>query len=407
MIWIEVSLAQLSRARRATAAQVREFASAAGYDNDVVVDDPCTRYSSPCAHRAERHGRSCAPRYSRQRQRALQRSISAARRAARYRRQSAHRHRAHLPAHTRGVPCRCAGACGGATGTQRAHAVGGAGRRNFGGRGALQWLSETSEPRPSDYLLLLSLLCGAVLVWTGGWATLSRVFSGQAGFERNLLIALWGALLLELGAEAAGIAAFALSWSGALATYSYAGAWTLLAVICFLHMREMSGSRLRFEGWYHCGARGRRHRHADTAAIGEAYRHPQRRSDKRGTPPPASRVATGPSAERGRLLRGRRSAEDRDSTMIARSSPRRLDGGRPRRRPACERADGCRAAVRVSARLSADAASRAGVIRSRPFPRAAGDALPPRHAPSRGRSRNDVRAWSATALQACASAAGW
>jgi hypothetical protein len=110
-----------------------------------------------------------------------------------------------------------------------------------------QWLSETSEPKPSDYLLLLTLLCGAVLAWTGGWATLSRVFSGQAGFERNLLIALWGALLLELGAEAAGIATFALSWS-APATYSYAGAWALLAVICFLHMREMSASRLRLKG---------------------------------------------------------------------------------------------------------------------------------------------------------------
>jgi hypothetical protein len=110
-----------------------------------------------------------------------------------------------------------------------------------------QWLSETSQPKPSDYLGLLLVLCGVVLVWTGGWATASRVFSGQAGFERNLAIALAGALLFELGGQAAGIAAFALSWS-ALSTYAYAGAWALLAVVGFLHMRAIGTSRLWLKG---------------------------------------------------------------------------------------------------------------------------------------------------------------
>jgi Inner membrane component of T3SS, cytoplasmic domain len=109
-----------------------------------------------------------------------------------------------------------------------------------------QWLGETSEPKPSEYLMMVLLVFCVVLVWTGGWATLSRVFSGHADFERNLLIALWGALAFGLRDEVAGIAAFALAWS-ALDTYSYVVAWVVLAVVCFLHLREMSDSRLRLK----------------------------------------------------------------------------------------------------------------------------------------------------------------
>jgi hypothetical protein len=121
------------------------------------------------------------------------------------------------------------------------------GAATLGAEALSLWLSESSEPKPSDYLGPLLALCGVVLAWTGGWAILARVFSGHASFERNLLIALGGALLFVLGAEAAGIAAFALSWS-ALATYAYAGAWALLAIICFLQLREISAARLWLKG---------------------------------------------------------------------------------------------------------------------------------------------------------------
>jgi len=109
------------------------------------------------------------------------------------------------------------------------------------------WLSETSEPKPSSYVAVLLLLCGIVLVWAGGWAALSRLFSGHAAFERNLLIALGGALAFSLGGEAFGIAAFTLSWSD-LAAYDYVGAWALLAGVTFLHLREMSSARLGLKG---------------------------------------------------------------------------------------------------------------------------------------------------------------
>ncbi len=110
-----------------------------------------------------------------------------------------------------------------------------------------QWLSEISEPKPFSYVAVLLLWCGIVLVWTGGWATLSRVFSGCTGFERNLLIALGGVLAFSLGAEAFGIVAFTLAWSD-LATYDYVGAWALLAGVSFLHVREMGSARLWLKG---------------------------------------------------------------------------------------------------------------------------------------------------------------
>lgn len=116
------------------------------------------------------------------------------------------------------------------------------GAATLGAEALSLWLGETGEPKPSDYLGPLLALCGVVLAWTGGWAILARVFTGHAGLERTLTIGLWAALLFVLGAETAGIAAFALSWS-ALATYSYAGAWVLLAVVSFLQLREISPSR--------------------------------------------------------------------------------------------------------------------------------------------------------------------
>jgi hypothetical protein len=121
------------------------------------------------------------------------------------------------------------------------------GAATLGAAALSQWLAETSEPKPSEYLLLLLAVTGVALVWTGAWTALSLILSRHAGFERNLLIALGGVLLVAIGDGVIGIAAFALSW-GAIDTYAYAGAWGLLALVCFLHMREMSASRLRLKG---------------------------------------------------------------------------------------------------------------------------------------------------------------
>jgi hypothetical protein len=109
------------------------------------------------------------------------------------------------------------------------------------------WLNETSEPKPSRYLYPLLIVTLAALGWTAAWATLSRVFSGAARFERNLQIALAGLLAFVLCKEAIEVLVFAFSWRP-LATYRYGGMWCLVAVICFYHLREIGGSRLRLKG---------------------------------------------------------------------------------------------------------------------------------------------------------------
>ncbi|HXP76666.1 MAG TPA: FHA domain-containing protein [Stellaceae bacterium] len=108
------------------------------------------------------------------------------------------------------------------------------------------WLDETSEPKISPYLvtvLTVALLLGA---WSAIWSVLSRIFSGQVRFERNLLIALSGMVIYALYREFTDFAVFAFSWS-ALASNEYIGIWSLLAAVCFLHLREVSPARLKLK----------------------------------------------------------------------------------------------------------------------------------------------------------------
>ena len=109
------------------------------------------------------------------------------------------------------------------------------------------WLGQTSEPRASSYLTALLGIIGALLVWTGLWALLSRIFSGRSRFLRNLLIALAGILALTVYNEFARYCAFAINWPSGI-IYQYAAAWTVLAAICFLHLREIGPARLWLKG---------------------------------------------------------------------------------------------------------------------------------------------------------------
>jgi hypothetical protein len=112
--------------------------------------------------------------------------------------------------------------------------------------GILLWLGETAEPKPSRYVLPLLGLTMAVLVWTTLWAILSRIFSGQARFERHLLIALTALVAYSFYNELVDYGAFALTWR-VLAVYEYIGSWVFFAALCFLHLRAIGVSRLRLK----------------------------------------------------------------------------------------------------------------------------------------------------------------
>ncbi len=108
------------------------------------------------------------------------------------------------------------------------------------------WLGETSEPKLSPYLVSVLTVAVLLAAWTAAWSVLSRIFSGQARFERNFLIALSGLVVYSLYREFADAATFAFSWRG-LAAYRYVGIWSLLAAVCFLHLREVSPTRLKLK----------------------------------------------------------------------------------------------------------------------------------------------------------------
>jgi hypothetical protein len=102
-----------------------------------------------------------------------------------------------------------------------------------------QWLADFSEPRMVTYLMPLLGVLAVVTVWTVFWSIVTRVFVGRAEFERNLLIALAGALGFELLGGLSALGAFGFSLS-AFATYNYVAFFCLVAAITFFQLRRIN-----------------------------------------------------------------------------------------------------------------------------------------------------------------------
>jgi hypothetical protein len=115
------------------------------------------------------------------------------------------------------------------------------------GLSALQiWLAQTGEMRASGYLAPLFGVVAMVVLWAGLWALMSRIFSGHARLLRNLMITLAGGLVFSIYHEVARLLAFSWTFSTA-AAYQYVAAWLILAVVCFLHLREVGPTRLKLK----------------------------------------------------------------------------------------------------------------------------------------------------------------
>ncbi len=111
------------------------------------------------------------------------------------------------------------------------------------------WMRDTGEPTAVAYVKWLLPLVLALVAWSTLWSILSRIFSGQARFERNLLLATLGIMAYSLLNEITMFAGFSLSWR-LPGTYEYVGVWILLAVLCFLHLHAMGSAR----PWLKAGA---------------------------------------------------------------------------------------------------------------------------------------------------------
>jgi hypothetical protein len=108
------------------------------------------------------------------------------------------------------------------------------------------WLAEIGEPRASNYLTPLLGIAVMVVAWVSIWALLSRIYSGRARFARNLLIALSALLGFLIYNQAARFSAFALT-SRTAVNYEYVALWSIVAVACFFHLREVGRSRLKLK----------------------------------------------------------------------------------------------------------------------------------------------------------------
>jgi hypothetical protein len=102
-----------------------------------------------------------------------------------------------------------------------------------------EWLGDYSEPRMVTYLMPLLGVAGAVGAWTIFWTIVTRVFAGRAEFERNLVIALSGALGYELLGAFSSVGAYGLSVSGFI-TYGYVSVFCLVAAITFFQLRRIN-----------------------------------------------------------------------------------------------------------------------------------------------------------------------
>jgi len=109
------------------------------------------------------------------------------------------------------------------------------------------WLSDIGEPKVSSYLGPLLTVAVAIAAWVGVWALLARSFSGRAHFQRNLVIALLGALAFSLYSVLGLFSAFALTWR-VITDHLHVALWCILGTVCFFHLREVSSSRLALKG---------------------------------------------------------------------------------------------------------------------------------------------------------------
>jgi hypothetical protein len=105
--------------------------------------------------------------------------------------------------------------------------------------GGTLWLNEISEPRLSRYVAGMVGLGVAVLLWSGLWALVSRIFVGAARFPRHLAIASGAFLIYTIYTILAEALAFSLS-SGVIFGYVAVGFWVVLGIACFLHLQVIA-----------------------------------------------------------------------------------------------------------------------------------------------------------------------
>lgn len=106
------------------------------------------------------------------------------------------------------------------------------------------WLGYTGNTPTSHFVMPMMMLSLLILVWTSGWAIVSRIFAGQAWYTRHLVVALAATLLAVFWHELSEWLAYTLAWP-ALKERDIASLWVVAALACFGHLRIMAVRHLR------------------------------------------------------------------------------------------------------------------------------------------------------------------
>ncbi len=101
------------------------------------------------------------------------------------------------------------------------------------------WLAQTDRPRWGHYCTSALTLIAMVLLWSGAWAVVSRVFFGAAAFRRQLLIGCCTVLAVALCRRAADVLSYALSWGG-FAGGTYIAICLIVAGACLAHLMAVT-----------------------------------------------------------------------------------------------------------------------------------------------------------------------
>jgi hypothetical protein len=111
----------------------------------------------------------------------------------------------------------------------------------------VDWLSETQELRLAAYVGGLRWIGLFTLCWVGIWVTLSRIFAGQAKFERHLTIALAGVFGFSAIDEVLKYVGFAFSAQPVLG-YEYLVLWAIVGLVGFGHLQQIAPRLWRLTG---------------------------------------------------------------------------------------------------------------------------------------------------------------
>lgn len=109
------------------------------------------------------------------------------------------------------------------------------------------WLGYIGNTPTSHFVMPMMMLSLLILVWTSGWAIVSRIFAGQAWYSRHLVTALGATLLAVFWNECAEWLAYLLAWP-ALKERDIASLWVIVALACFGHLRIIAVRHLRLVG---------------------------------------------------------------------------------------------------------------------------------------------------------------